>query len=118
MIPPQQARRRQVFRIFDAEKPWQKVCGTTGAMLLSLRSLGWRSTSAFVFITKRGERLDLRVDAPLTVRDLARAAGVRKMWTMWAARPNPAYEGMNPKEPLGYLLEPVIGLLRGHLFDP
>eukprot|EP00959_Pyramimonas_sp_CCMP1952_P140384 2937710-Pyramimonas_sp.AAC.1 len=56
--------------------------------------------------------------APVSVRDLARAAAVRRMWGSWASRPNPADDGMAPKAPRGYWMGPILALLRAAPDDP
>eukprot|EP00959_Pyramimonas_sp_CCMP1952_P179264 3747640-Pyramimonas_sp.AAC.1 len=74
--------------------------GTTGAMLLAFRDIGWLSISAFVVVADFGDKIDFRSFAPYGVRELARAAAVRKMWSSWASCDNPADDGVDPKEPI------------------
>eukprot|EP00959_Pyramimonas_sp_CCMP1952_P143158 2997186-Pyramimonas_sp.AAC.1 len=40
------------------------------------------------------------------------------MWESWARRSNPADDGIAPKEPRGYWMEPVLAFLRAAPDDP
>eukprot|EP00959_Pyramimonas_sp_CCMP1952_P113903 2381800-Pyramimonas_sp.AAC.1 len=80
-------------------------------MLLALRDIGWRSVSAIVVGTGLSDKIDFRSFAPYSVRELARAAAVRKMWSS-SSRGNPADDGMDPKEPIGYWIEPIMSVLQ------
>eukprot|EP00959_Pyramimonas_sp_CCMP1952_P217749 4554023-Pyramimonas_sp.AAC.1 len=60
---------------------------------------GWAGALPLL-ATDKGDRVDLRTAAPVNVRDLARAAGARRLWGAWASRNNPADLAMDPKEPI------------------
>ena len=69
----QEAWKRQVVKQGKAagnKMPWMAVSGLTGAMLASLRRLGWQSISAFKWSTDQGQQVDTRADAPSTIRQL------------------------------------------------
>ena len=103
----QEAWKRQVVKQGKAagnKRPWMAVSGPTGAMLHSLRRLGWRSISAFKRSTDQGQQVDTRADAPSTIRQLLSETIKRMLWREWVAAPSAKQSGFR-RSPLGYMTE-------------
>ena len=103
----QEAWKRQVVKQGKAARnprPWMAVSGPTGAMLQSLKRLGWHTKSAFQWSTDLGQQVDTRADAPSTIRQLISETISRMLWREWAAAPSAKQSGFR-RSPLGYMTE-------------
>ena len=63
-------------RLVGATRPWDKVRGPAGALILTLRRIGWELTSASMIKDDQGISIDMLRTAPHELRVLAARAVV------------------------------------------
>jgi hypothetical protein len=64
----------------DHRAVWNLVGGGCSALLATLSRIGWSSSSAFQLRTHKGRHLDLRVEPPVLIAQLARDAVSAWLW--------------------------------------
>ena len=108
----QAAWKKQVVRLGRQERPWTAVAGPAGALVLTLRALGWAASSAFAWKTESGLTLDIRTEAPSTIIKFARLSATKRIWREWALEKSAMGERFI-RDSSGYWLEPVRRLACG-----
>jgi hypothetical protein len=100
--------RRQAIRLGWSKRPWSLVAGPAGAVVLTLKRLGWVASTAFNWKTQDGVCLDIRDDAPKSIRKLIFEAVEKCLWREWAAKGDQCLR-RGPedfiREPGGYWME-------------
>ena len=56
------------------KRPWAGVAGPAGATLMAMKELKWKMSSAFNLMSQTGEILDIREEAPSTMKILVERA--------------------------------------------
>ena len=112
----QKAWLKQTPKLGFSKRPWQKVAGPAGATAMSLKRLGWKSSSAFAWQTQDGTILDIRADAPSSISKLVKTATEKMLWAEWAASDTAKRESFI-RDPEGYWMPAVRGLCNGSKKD-
>ena len=102
----QNAWRTQLIRLSKLQRPWGSVAGPAGAVVLTLRRLGWIASSAFSWQTDDGVEVLIREMAPMSIRKLIDSSVQRCLWREWA-NSRTAKDELFIRNPGGYWMEEV-----------
>ena len=112
----QKAWLKQFVKLQRSRRPWNQVAGPAGATVLYLKQLQWQVRSAFEWQTDLGDLVDIRQDAPSTVRKLIHGATERLIWREWAKEESSKTDSI-VRDPEGYWMEEARGWTNGEKKD-
>ena len=93
--------------VWPASNPWSKVRGPAGAVVATLKRIGWEPTSVTKWTDETGTVIDLLKNSPLSIAKLIDRATKTSLWTEVAAR-HPSLRSLAS----GPLLEPLWKLMQ------
>ena len=94
----------QYVKLTRSKRPWGQVAGPAGAVVLNLKLLNWKVKSAFEWQTDEGDLLDIRLEAPSSMKKLIRKAIERHIWRKWA-REGSAENDTRTRDEEGYWMD-------------
>ena len=99
--------------VWGASNPWSKVRGPAGAVIATLKRIGWQPTTVTRWTDETGKEVDILANSPLSIAKLVDRATKIALWTEVAAK-HPSLRALAS----GPLLEPLWKLMHNKGKDP